>query len=453
MASIALLLYLGFTLTEGEDRSVFMPGPVSDGHHAIAEACDACHGDPLGGGEVLQERCIACHGDERVKPHDSHPRSKFKDPRNADRLASINALECVTCHSEHRPDITLKNGLTQPLDVCFHCHQDIAEDRPSHAGMAFDTCASSGCHNFHNNRALYTDFLIKHLDKKPPRAKRRRLKQREFGEILDEIPDYPRERYPSKPLTLADADAPGSAAGDESVWRDWLTSRHAGAGVNCSACHQPLAEDGTPGAWQDHPGVAGCQACHGSEIERFGKGKHGMRLAVGLSPMTPEMARLPMHAEAAHSELTCNSCHPAHRYDTVSAAVEACLDCHTDEHSLAYEGSPHHQAWLREQSGEQRAGTGVSCASCHMPRIKFDVSEWSARIMVDHNNSASLSPNSKMIRPVCLKCHDLGLSIDALADRGLIDNNFRGQPSVHVESMDMARKDHERAMREIEGVE
>jgi hypothetical protein len=43
-----------------------------------------------------------------------------------------------------------------------------------------------------------------------------------------------------------------------------------------------------------------------------------------------------------------------------------------------------------------------------------------------------------MIRPVCMNCHGLGFSIDALADPALINNNFSGQPSIHIESMDMA---------------
>ena len=30
--------------------------------------------------------------------------------------------------------------------------------------MGFETCASAGCHNFHDNRALYEDFLIKHAN-------------------------------------------------------------------------------------------------------------------------------------------------------------------------------------------------------------------------------------------------------------------------------------------------
>ena len=439
--------WLGYKMMNAPDKSLFMPGALSPGHHQLAGACDACHTDPLGGGEVLQQACVDCHGEDRVKPFDSHPRAKFTDPRNADRLESINALLCTSCHVEHRPEVTQKDGLTEPRDMCFHCHQAIGEDRPSHLGMEFDSCKNSGCHNFHNNRALYTDFLVKHLHQ-PGLLEERRLPAREFGQRLDEIMEYPRERYPVQPLSEADADAPPAAASPASITADWLASSHARAGVNCSACHLETRDDAAVPAWNDHPGQEGCAQCHELEIERFGKGKHGMRLAAGLEPMTPADALLPMKADAAHSELTCNACHPAHRYDTRDAAVEACLACHDDRHSLAYRASSHFDLWQQELSGQLPEGSGVSCASCHMPRVDHDVNDWMSRVMVDHNQSADLSPNSKMIRPACLHCHGLGFSIDALADRELIERNFQGQPSVHVESMELAERDLQRALQE-----
>jgi len=43
-----------------------------------------------------------------------------------------------------------------------------------------------------------------------------------------------------------------------------------------------------------------------------------------------------------------------------------------------------------------------------------------------------------MIRGVCMTCHSLALSVDALADRDLIRRNFDGRPARHVDSIDMA---------------
>ncbi len=444
-----LVAGLCYMLLTDNNKTLFMPGPLSPGHHQLRDNCGVCHGDALGGGKVLQEACIKCHGEDRKKPFDSHPRTKFTDPRNADRLEHINALRCVTCHQEHRPEITRKNGVTQPRDVCFHCHSDIAEDRPSHTGMDFTTCTDAGCHNFHNNRALYTDFLVKHLHE-PDLLETPQLPAREFAAVLEELMDYPSDRYPVEPLDAAMADAPAGTAVEATLLNDWATTAHARSGVNCSACHLLSRDAEAQPLWTDHPGAENCGDCHDLEVKRFQRGKHGMRLAAELPPMTPGEAQLPMHADVAHSQLTCNSCHSPHRYDSRHAAVEACLECHDDTHSRAYTDSPHHRLWQREQRGELPAGSGVSCASCHMPRIKYDVNDWVSRILVDHNQSADLSPNSKMIRPACLHCHGLAFSIDALADPDQIARNFRGRPGVHVDSMEMAERDLERAREEMD---
>ncbi len=437
---------------KSDDKTMFMPGPLSPGHHQIGQACDSCHTDALGGGEVIQQACVDCHGEDRKKPHDSHPASKFTDPRNADRLEKIEATNCITCHTEHRPEITLKDGLTQPRDICFHCHAEVAKERPSHEGMSFESCKDSGCHNFHNNRALYTDFLVKHLHE-PHMLETQRLPERSLAEALAEITEYPHDRYPLEPVDADATDAPEDSGGRQDIKSDWSVTAHAQAGVNCSACHVVAQGGAADPAWQDDPGDAGCARCHGLEIERFKKGKHGMRLAVGLSPMTPAMARLPMKQESAHKALTCNSCHKAHGYDTNTAAVDACLDCHSDEHSLAYSASPHFALWQKELSGALPEGSGVSCASCHMPRVDFDVNDWVSRVMVEHNQSANLSPNSKMIRGSCLHCHGLEFTLDSLADRALIDRNFAGRSVVHVKSMELAERDHQRALQETAGVQ
>ena len=49
------------------------------------------------------------------------------------------------------------------------------------------------------------------------------------------------------------------------------------------------------------------------------------------------------------------------------------------------------------------------------------------RTLVQHNQNDGLQPNEKMIRPVCMSCHGLGFSIDALAGK-------------KVASLDMVRK-------------
>ncbi len=445
--TLGLLGWFSYMLLQDSDPQLFMPGPLSAGHHQFADSCTVCHTDPLGGKEVIQEACFNCHKDERKKPFDSHPSTKFKDPRNADTLQNIDALHCMTCHTEHKPEITRKNGVTQPVDFCMHCHADIGEERVSHKEMAFTTCANGGCHNFHNNRDIYTDFLMKHQNE-PELLAVRVVPERDLASALEEIMEYPHDKYPLESLTLDQADMPAGITLGDSVKHDWLTTSHAAAGVNCSACHLVAITEEVDPAWTDNPGDSACVNCHSLEQQRFEKGKHGMRLAAGLSPMSVNQAMLPMQSDAAHAELNCLSCHGAHTFDTRTAAVDACLSCHADEHSLAYEGSPHHRLWIEEQVGELPAGSGVSCATCHMPRLEFDVSEWSSRTGVDHNQSANLSPNTKMLRSSCLHCHGMGFAMDALADSNLIKNNFVGKPGVHVESLRLAQEDYDRAMAE-----
>lgn len=443
LASVGLCGALALVMFGENEKTVFMPGPLSSGHHQLAGSCDSCHTDAFGGGEVLQASCINCHGDDRKKPYDSHPIAKFKDPRNAARLKKVNATQCVSCHVEHRPEITLTNGLTQPKDICFHCHEDIGDDRPSHEGMAFIDCTTSGCHNYHDNRALYTDYLVKHMDQ-TELLDVRTVEVLDFVSVIDQIVEYPIDDYPIVRLQKTDADAPVDLVFDEQVTTDWLATSHSQSGVNCSGCHQPVNSEGTRVEWSNKPSLDGCIACHADEVNSFTKGKHGMRLAAGLTPMTPKNAKLPMRDSNAHEELTCSSCHGAHRFDTQQAAVESCLGCHADDHSLAYKESDHYALWQAELNGDGLPQSGVSCATCHMPRVDKDVSDWLSRVVVEHNQSKFFAPNSKMIRPVCQSCHGLPFSIDSLADQSLITNNFNGPPSVHVDSVDLARKDAER---------
>ncbi len=164
-----------------------------------------------------------------------------------------------------------------------------------------------------------------------------------------------------------------------------------------------------------------------------------MRLAQNLSPMQPVMAKQPMKEDAHDKQLECNSCHRAHEYNTDFAAVDACLGCHNDEHTLSYKKSAHYRLWLESRNDVIEAEAGVSCASCHMPREIHKQGNGTI-VKVQHNQNDNLRPNEKMLRSVCMHCHGLGFSIDALADPALIQNNFSSSPSVQIESLDLARQ-------------
>ncbi|HEX9785560.1 MAG TPA: cytochrome c3 family protein [Opitutaceae bacterium] len=414
-------LSLGFRIQKADDRSLFLPGQTTAGHYQIELRCDACHA-PFGG--VTNDACNKCHGAELAAVDDAHPLSKFTDPRNAGRLESIDALHCATCHREHQPEITRPMGLTQPVDYCFHCHEDIAEDRPSHAGLAFTTCATAGCHNYHDNSALYEAFILKHLDEpdvKPAAVRPARLARRSSS---------------APPLTAAQRDEPRVVHAEPLLVDQWEHSGHAAADVNCSACHQPPGGDP---AWLGQPGHNTCAQCHDFEVEGFLAGRHGMRLAAGLSAMSPTAARLPMDPQSGHRTLSCSSCHDAHSVDTRTAAVDSCLKCHADDHAKAYVGSEHHRLWRRELNGLAPPGSGVSCATCHLPReVHRENGEQVVR--VQHNQNLNLRPAEKMLRSVCLDCHGYAFALDALADPNLVQVNFRGTPAHHLETIEMVRR-------------
>jgi hypothetical protein len=411
----------------GPEKLRHMPGRTMDGHYQIEQRCDACH-TPFGG--VANEACLKCHGADLEAASDSHPESKFADPRNAERVARFDARACATCHREHAPERTSRTGVTVPVDFCGHCHEAIAEERPSHQGRGPATCAQTGCHVFHDNRGLHEDFLKKHLGEPSLLAVAAVLPRAAPG----------RERRVPDDAPAALADAASSAA--------WAKSGHARGGVSCSGCHldeQRVSLDGSASgpeprhasrAWQRRPGFASCRRCHEGEAQGFDGGKHGMREAAGLPAMTAGSARRPMKAGAADRSLGCASCHDAHAADTRAAAVDACLACHDDAHSRAYKAGPHFKAWERELAGQGPPGSGVSCATCHLPRATRQGTD-GARVAVQHDQNANLRPTTKMLRSVCASCHGVGFAIDALADAALVESNFDRRPRVHVDSMEM----------------
>ena len=458
----------------GGDRRVLLIGKTTDAHHQIEASCETCHGTvPFAGAEeaaeALNKACRDCHEDELEDADDSHPRKSFRNPRMAIYRERLDVRLCTTCHLEHRPEISRASGVTIPMDYCSACHadgdQDVRADRPSHAASTFDTCASAGCHNFHDNRALYEDFLVRHADgpwvaPSPIHA----LAARQRGEETSSA------AAPAQDVA-AMALAPPSALVDRRHLDGWAGSGHASADVGCAACHAPDAgEDAAlleiESHWTDDPPMAVCRDCHRTQVGTFALGRHGMRQHPGIAKprdahrilenfelggMLPDSvvdwladaplpegmsvaeARLPMRSDAMHRSLDCGTCHDAHAVDTRRAAVEACASCHDDDHTRAYFESPHHALWEAELGGAAPPGAGVSCATCHLVRT-----ERRGTITTSHNNNENLRPNEKMIRTVCLDCHGLGFSLDALADTELVRRNFAGRPSVHVESIEWA---------------
>lgn len=426
-----LAAYFAFVILKKEDKGVLLIGETTHGHYQIELACSSCHTEAFGGTEVLQVACMNCHEAELKEALDSHPRKKFTNPRNADLIQILDARYCVSCHSEHKQEQTLEMGLTVPGDYCFHCHQEVGEERESHKDLAFDSCATSGCHNFHDNRALYEAFLVKNANQ-PWLSELKQIASANNAS-LNAKPDTP----------LYSSSHPKISNDHPTIHAQWLESSHQKAGVSCVNCHSP------DGEWIEKPQAAQCSSCHAFEFESFTQGKHGMRLAKTLSTdiyqqaISTSEARAEFQQESSNKHQGCVSCHSAHTFDRVSASVDACLSCHSDEHSLAFTRSTHGKLWSDTIAGILPQEETVSCATCHLPRAAIKQSG-TTMVRVDHNQNNNLRPNEKMVRPVCMQCHSLEFSIDALADENLIKNNFNGKPNRHVPSIDWALKREKR---------
>ncbi len=435
LMTMVLGAYFGKQLFSSDNKEVFLIGEATYGHYQIEMACETCHSSAFGGIEVIQDACTQCHADELEVAHDSHPKSKFTGPRNADRVEILDARYCVTCHTEHQKEQTHAMGVTLPDDYCYHCHQDIETDRPSHQNLAFDSCASAGCHNYHDNRALYEDFLIEHA-KTPWLNSTAKAVEKSTQRAVKSLPR-------STPLNASSSRYAQEIEANPDITHQWQASSHAAAGIDCDGCHQP--QKNTP--WVDKPTHQQCKECHGFEVEGFLSGKHGMRLSgalsASLSPLTPAQSHLQIEADAQSLTHGCNTCHGAHEFNPEQAAVEGCLTCHADNHSQAFKGSLHGQLWQKTLTHSELnplpTQTAVTCATCHLPRIKKTVAG-QTRYAVSHNQNDNFKPNEKMIRSVCMDCHGLQFSLNALADPELINNNFSSKPKTHVESIDWAIK-------------
>jgi len=422
--TLLLLLIGAYVMTNKDaDRSFFVPGPSINGHYQIEERCDLCH-DAFGG--VRQKKCLSCHDAELQRVNDSHGRKKFRDPRNSQNIDKINVKKCRVCHIDHKLDNSNKMGVTIANDFCIHCHNDIEKERPTHKDFNFDGCIT--CHNYHDNSDLNEVYLAKHLDE-PKILSNPLVPERDYLAYYNRLGDKK-----IKSLSAHQHDAPEEYNNEHNFVALWETSSHAKAGVNCGNCHR--ANTNQP--WRRFPPIENCESCHAREVKSFKLSRHGMRTAQKLTPMKTSTARLPMHKNNKHSSLSCNSCHTAHDYKTSQSGLEACMACHDDKHTKNYKDSKHYALVLSERAGKSPKGSGVSCATCHLPRELIS-SEEKNYVVVQHNQNMNLRPRSKQIKSVCSRCHGLRFSLDSLADDNLMEKNYEGLPVIHLESLDMVK--------------
>ncbi|NEO32595.1 MAG: cytochrome c3 family protein [Symploca sp. SIO3C6] len=221
----------------------------------------------------------------------------------------------------------------------------------------------------------------------------------------------------------------------EEINQLWKESAHALNGVNCSSCHQNTKTK----ALITKPNHDSCQSCHPQAVDTFLLGKHGIRLLEDLPPLTIALAHLPMQVSAQNKLMNCNACHNVHSVNTYQAAVNSCLTCHQDAHSLNYKDSPHAQLFQAEVILPRPSSKSVTCATCHLPRHKFERPDGTTWVGVNHNNTFTLKPRDRMVKDVCMNCHGLEFSYNSIFDDELVKANFNRPPTQDLETLKMIR--------------
>jgi hypothetical protein len=174
LLATGLLLVAALGSAPDYARSI-VRGPMTPGHEAIA--CTRCHvpapgtarqqiqanlrhwlglrqaSASFGHEPVTSKSCLDCHG----RDHDRHPTFRFREPRFAGVLATLDARSCLSCHAEHRG-----RRVSNDAGFCRLCHGDLKPRSdpitPSHVelvmGARWDTCLT--CHDFHGNHPVKT---------------------------------------------------------------------------------------------------------------------------------------------------------------------------------------------------------------------------------------------------------------------------------------------------------
>lgn len=383
---VIYLIYIMVSIFQSGDQALMLNGEATNGHYMFEENCQACHIEPFSGTEGVDQGCLHCHKDELELIRDTHPEKIFRDPRNADILRIIDATSCSACHYEHDTEDKHGVGISVSEEFCTICHDDIGSKSSTHEGIDPDSCMNSGCHNYHDNRFLNYDFVSNRI--------RFEADNPQFYDESNFVPDHDSRSH--------------KAMNSNELFHKELI---------CSDCHTSEAPD-------RNISEDTCINCHNRQYEEFTKSKHGIRNSMKLPPISSELIRHDIISESENFQHGCYSCHSEHKPDDRLS----CLNCHEDQHSLSYENSPH--SALMVTSDNEGSFNRVDCVTCHMMSNNNDERN------ITHNVDKTLNPNIKMVPSVCLQCHTLQFSIDSLADRNLIRNNFNRSPVGRVQTID-----------------
>lgn len=243
---------------------------------------------------------------------------------------------------------------------------------------------------------------------------------------------------------------------------DWAKSKHAGAGIGCTVCHDKLEgakTDQTLGQYMPAVSPNKCGMCHREQAAQFKKSKHARTWEIQtdqvrdawLKGMNSEIERATGCYQCHGSDLSsgkftvenwpnkgigrknpdgslgsCAACHTSHRFSIAEARrPETCGQCHLGpDHPQdeIYFSSKHGKRYLAEReewnfTGDWKPGADFSaptCAVCHLSaagatKASHDVGErlmWEAQapLSVLNKDLDGEAERKKMIG-VCMQCH------------------------------------------------
>jgi hypothetical protein len=142
-ANLVVLVALAFVYP----HLMVAPGPLVDGHAALATDCFACHA-PLRG--AVAERCIACHALPDIGLRTSKGAVIVKTrPVQVSFHQALTEQDCMACHSDHAgPKLTQRSRKpfshallrVDTRDRCDTCHALPTNDLHKALAVACDKC-------------------------------------------------------------------------------------------------------------------------------------------------------------------------------------------------------------------------------------------------------------------------------------------------------------------------
>jgi hypothetical protein len=284
-------------------------------------------------------------------------------------LLAVTCLAVVIVLAAAAPALalTIETEGTVFAEKCLPCHARIAESKSSEIIFTHGLhilIACSSCHSEFPHRPEGTD-----TPKMPECWNCHGLSHGPQGELATgKCPDChrtPEDRLRPTWHTYDWAEAPHVEPGEEQLQTLCMMCHD---GESCDECHEEENVVWMPDEAYVFDARDGCMACHGNEnLIKISEGEAKSFEVTGVE-------------DSAHTDLTCQDCHPDFKYEegldatnlwTVNAGL-ACMDCHAEEDTREAVGDTGDVSIVDDYRGSihgeelaQANYDSATCSSCH----------------------------------------------------------------------------------------